>query len=112
RKSGRNRHHDDGSRQASESRWSVCHFENPNSLKVDADESSPFVGSRRTAYDRSGKALVYPFYGMVGAVVTDDRYDLAGIRFASWPAMLQRALKRFERQEIPASSGFEMRFWI
>jgi hypothetical protein len=49
---------------------------------------------------------------MVGAVVTDDRYDLAGIRFAPWPAMLRRALKRFERQDIPASSDFEWRFWI
>jgi hypothetical protein len=49
---------------------------------------------------------------MVGAVVTDDRYDLAGIWFVPWRAMLRRASKRSERQDIPASSGFEVRFWI
>jgi hypothetical protein len=44
---------------------------------------------------------------MVGAVATEDTYHLAGIRFELSQRAAWRVPQRSERQETPASSGFE-----
>jgi hypothetical protein len=44
---------------------------------------------------------------MVGTVVTEDTYDLAGIRFDPSPHAAARISRRSERQETSARSGFE-----
>jgi hypothetical protein len=44
---------------------------------------------------------------MVVPVATEDTYDLAGIRFEPAQPVAMRFPRRSERQETPASSGFE-----
>jgi hypothetical protein len=60
----------------------------------------PFVTVDGQAYDRLGDALVSPFYGMVGVVVTDDTYDLAGAPMPTPSRCCKRAraLRRFSER--------------
>jgi len=53
-----------------------------------------------------GKALVSPFYGMVGAVVTEDTYDLAGIRIDP------RQPRCVTLSAQVRTSGYSGKFWF